>query len=154
MQAIVVLLFFVMGASVDAWKGQEYPNQQWPVPQGRPFHWRHDRNFYHPHRFPYWYPQQSQQQEDMEIEKSLAEAEWICRNPKTGDVLIVAPQTVDETKKPFDESTRSPEQEQVQDTSYPVNTKYPSVQTTTENSQTDTPYHGGEGLIDARFGGP
>ncbi|KAK2585537.1 hypothetical protein KPH14_010179 [Odynerus spinipes] len=153
MQTIILLSLIVLGANAGFWRRHEYPNQQWSFPQGRSHYWGNDKTLHYHHGFPQWYLQQGHSQLNIDIDKSLAEAEWICRSPKTADILIVASHTEDQSQRPIAESMPNFKQEQNQDTPSQHYTQFPSIQTTTENAKpSEMSTHGGEGIIDVRIG--
>ncbi|XP_076622944.1 uncharacterized protein LOC143342697 isoform X1 [Colletes latitarsis] len=109
-------------------------------PPGPPFPFPlHGLERRHPHQ---WFPHQQPQIPAIDI----SNAEWVCRDPKSENMMIIT--TVDGVQTAFDQQQHLNEWWQNQN----GNTNAPPSTTATPEPETDEPTsHGGEGLIDVRI---
>ncbi|KAL2726491.1 hypothetical protein V1478_006769, partial [Vespula squamosa] len=144
MQTFILVMLIALGVEAGNWRHPEY--SQWPVPQGQTFRRGPVRNVYHQNVFSEWNPRQNYPQQNINVDESFATAEWICRNPTTGDMLLITSQTKDQ---------REDQREESLDKSFQRDTNSHTIHTTDEDlnkKENDMKNHGGEGLIDVRIG--
>ncbi|KAF7400319.1 hypothetical protein HZH66_005503 [Vespula vulgaris] len=123
-----------------------YKNEDFYPRGGQTFRRGPVRNVYHQNGFSQWnpqqyYPRQNYPQQNINVDESFATAEWICRNPTTGDMLIIASETKDQREETLDKS-------------FQRNTNSHNIHSADEDlkKENDMKNHGGEGLIDVRVG--
>ncbi|KAF7403734.1 hypothetical protein HZH68_006528 [Vespula germanica] len=144
MKIFILVALIVLGVEAGNWRHAEY--SQWPIPQGQTFRRGPVRNVYHQNGFSQWnpqqyYPRQNYPQQNVNVDESFATAEWICRNPTTGDMLIIASETKDQREETLDKS-------------FQRNTNSHNIHSVDEDlkKENDMKNHGGEGVIDVRVG--
>ncbi|XP_047350874.1 uncharacterized protein LOC124949595 [Vespa velutina] len=150
MQTFIFVTLIVLGVATGNWRQSEY--SQWTVPQGQTFRRGPVRNVYHQNGFSQWNPQQYYSEQNINVHESFAIAEWICRNPKTGDMLIIVSETKDQNKDQKEdqrkESFHNSEQDQnTWNQRNPTSHKFEDI-----IKENDMKNNGGEGLIDVRIG--
>lgn len=171
MKIFILVALIALGVEAGNWRHAEY--SQWPIPQGQTFRRGPVRNVYHQNGFSQWnpqqyYPRQNYPQQNINVDESFATAEWICRNPTTGDMVchvkvsIVLREIKIILHYKFDNkffqliiaSETKDQREETLDKSFQRNTNSHNIHSANEDlkKENDMKNHGGEGLIDVRVG--
>ncbi|KAI4485896.1 hypothetical protein M0804_006385 [Polistes exclamans] len=138
MQIFILMTLIALGAEAHFWNLFNHPWHQWRAP---PSQVSPVNNDYYQNKFSR-YPQQNYPEMNFNIDQSITNAEWICRNPNTGATLIIAPKAKDQTTGPSDFSFPNFVEKK---------NKHNLNQENTNIKPNNIKNNGGEGLIDIRL---